>query len=69
MEFLQCSDCNFAIKRTHHRFFLEYVFKTSPVVHNPRFFQKTGAYVRPSCRSAESSMMEFLQYIHRYIRR
>ena len=26
---LQCSDCNFAIKRTLHRFFLEYVPKTS----------------------------------------
>ena len=26
---LQRSDCNFAIKRTHHRFFLEYVPKTS----------------------------------------
>ena len=26
---LQCSDCNFAIKRTHHSFFLEYVPKTS----------------------------------------
>ena len=29
MEFLQCSDCNFAIKGTHHRLFLEYVLKTS----------------------------------------
>ena len=26
---LHCSDCNFAIKRTHHRLFLEYVSKTS----------------------------------------
>ena len=26
---LQCSDCNFTIKRTHHRFFLDYVLKTS----------------------------------------
>ena len=25
---LQCSDCNFTIKRTHHRFFLDYVVKT-----------------------------------------
>ena len=25
----QFSDCNFTIKRTHHRFFLEYVPKTS----------------------------------------
>ena len=24
---LHCSDCNFTIKRTHHRFFLEYVHK------------------------------------------
>ena len=24
----QCSGCNFAIKRTHHRFFLEYIPKT-----------------------------------------
>ena len=26
---LQCSDCNFAIKRTPQRFFLEYVTETS----------------------------------------
>ena len=26
---LQCSDCNFAIKIGHHRYFLEYVPKTS----------------------------------------
>ena len=26
---LKCSDCNFAKKRTHHIFFLEYVPKTS----------------------------------------
>ena len=78
---LQCSDCNFAIKRTHRRFVLEYVTKTcclettksksffekkvnrgptsssscSPVVYNPQFYQKSGAHVRPSCRSAESS--------------
>ena len=26
---LQLSDCNFTIKRSHHRFFLEYVLKTS----------------------------------------
>ena len=26
---LQFSDCNFTIKRTHHRFLLEYVLKTS----------------------------------------
>ena len=26
---LQCSDCNFAIKIAHHRYFLEYVLKTS----------------------------------------
>ena len=25
---LQCSDCNFAIKLAHHRYFLEYVPKT-----------------------------------------
>ena len=25
---LQCSDCNFAIKIAHHRYFLEYVPKT-----------------------------------------
>ena len=29
MEFLQCSACNFAIKRTGHRLFLEYALKTS----------------------------------------
>ena len=27
----------------------------SPVVHSPQFYEKTGAHVRPSCRSAESS--------------
>ena len=26
---LQCSDCNFAIKIAHHRYFLEYAPKTS----------------------------------------
>ena len=26
---LQCSDCNFAIKIAHHRYFLEYIPKTS----------------------------------------
>ena len=26
---LQCSDCNFAIKLAHHRYFLEYVPKTN----------------------------------------
>ena len=26
---LQCSDCNFAIKIAHHRYFLEYVPNTS----------------------------------------
>ena len=26
---LQCSDCNFAIKRTHQGFFLEYLQKTN----------------------------------------
>ena len=26
---LQCSDYNFAIKRTHQRFFLEYVMETN----------------------------------------
>ena len=26
---LQCSDCNFVIKIAHHRYFLEYVPKTS----------------------------------------
>ena len=26
---LQCSDCNFSIKIAHHRYFLEYVPKTS----------------------------------------
>ena len=38
---LQRSDCNFAIKRTHHRFFLGYVPKTSCLKKNKkrkRFF-------------------------------
>ena len=26
---LQCSECNFTIKRAHRRYFLEYVLKTS----------------------------------------
>ena len=29
MEFLQRSDCNLAIKKTHHRLFMEYALKTS----------------------------------------
>ena len=77
MELLQCSDCNFAIKRTHHRLFLEYVLKTSCFKNNIlrkkstvdqrlnkaadlqytilNFFQKSGAHVRPACRSTEDS--------------
>ena len=77
---LQCSDCNFAIKRTRHRFLLEYVPKNSclknskkrksiffpekslwwtsiliklqPCSEQPLILSKSGAYVRPSCRSA-----------------
>ena len=41
---LQCSDCNFAIRRTHHRFFLEYLPKTSCLKKNNKrkslFFEK-----------------------------
>ena len=41
---LQCSDWNFAIKRTHRRFFLEYVPKTSCLKNNGKskslFFEK-----------------------------
>ena len=41
---LQRSDCNFAIKRTHHRLFLEYVQKTSCLKKNKKrkslFFRK-----------------------------
>ena len=33
---LQCSDCNFAIKRSHHSFFLEYVPKTSCLKKNKK---------------------------------
>ena len=33
---LQRSDCNFAIKRTHHRFFLEYLPKTSCLKKNKK---------------------------------
>ena len=33
---LQCSDCNFAIKRTHRRLFLEYVAKTSCLKKNKK---------------------------------
>ena len=71
------------LKRTHHRFFLQYLPKTSclkknekrksllfekkvydgptpeqgcsAVVHNPQFYRKSRAHVRPSCRSVESS--------------
>ena len=41
---LQCSDCNFAIKRTHHRLFLEYVQKKEYLKKNKKrkslFFRK-----------------------------
>ena len=41
---LQCSDCNFAIKTTHHRLFLEYLPKTSCLKENKKrkslFFEK-----------------------------
>ena len=33
---LQCLDCNFSVKRTHHRFFLEYVPKTSCLKRNKK---------------------------------
>ena len=33
---IQFSDCSFAIKRTHHRFFLEYVLKTSCLKKNKK---------------------------------
>ena len=35
---LQCSDCNFAIKIAHHRYFLEYVQKTSCL--KKQYFEK-----------------------------
>ena len=35
---LQCSDCNFAIKIAHHRYFLEYVPKTSCL--KQQYFEK-----------------------------
>ena len=30
------------------------LLKLQPWVHNPQFYQKSGAHVRPSCRSGES---------------
>ena len=36
---LQCSDCNFAIKKGHHRFFLENVPNTSCL--KKQYFEKT----------------------------
>ena len=33
---LQCSDCNFAVKRTHHRFFSEYLPETSCLKKNKK---------------------------------
>ena len=35
---LQCSDCNFAIKIAHHRYFLEYAPKTSCL--KKQYFEK-----------------------------
>ena len=35
---LQCSGCNFAIKIAHHRYFLEYVSKTSCL--KKQYFEK-----------------------------
>ena len=37
---LQCLDCNFAIKIAHHRYFLEYVPKTSCL--KKQYFEKYG---------------------------
>ena len=37
-ENLQCSDCNFAIKIAHHRYFLEYEPKTSYL--KKQYFEK-----------------------------
>ena len=35
---LHCSDCNFTIKRTHHRFFLEYVYKPAVLERTKKVF-------------------------------
>ena len=45
---LQCSACNFAIKRTHHSFFLEYVPKTSFLKKNKSLFWGKKAYDGPA---------------------
>ena len=39
---LQCSDCNFAIKIAHHRYFLEHVLKTSCL--KKQNFEKKGLW-------------------------
>ena len=49
---LQYSDCNFAIKRAHHRFFLECVPKTSCLKKIKRekvFFIEKKVYGGPVC--------------------
>ena len=45
---LQCSDCNFAEKRTYHRFFLEYVPKTSSLKKNEKIFFEKKTYDGPA---------------------
>ena len=58
---LQSSECNFAIKRTQRRYFLEYVPKTSKLIKlqhcstQPPILSKNGAHVRSSCRNVEGS--------------
>ena len=43
---LQCSDCNFAIKVTHHRYFFENVPNTSCVLKT--IFWEKKVYVGPA---------------------
>ena len=55
---LQCSDCNFAIKTAHHRYFLEYVPKTCCL--KKQYFEKkvyggpaSGGSCNPVVHSAQ----------------
>ena len=59
---LQCSDCNFAIKIAHHRYFLEYVPKTSCL--KKQYFEKkvyggpaSGGSTQPSVLRKKAELM------------
>ena len=59
---LQCSDFNFATKRTHHGFFLEYVPKTSCLTKKRRRKEKVFFMRKKSMVDQRLNKIGALQY-------